>query len=78
MEISVNKEKIAGVWRTAGDAISNKGFQTPEVLFGLAELIGRVLVDHTDGTVIQKLDTLKTLVEHADRTVRIGCHNRNN
>ncbi len=73
MEISLDKGKIAGVVRVAGEAVSNRGFETPEVLFGLAELIGRVVVDHTGGTIISKLDTLKYLVEHAERTIRVGC-----
>ena len=71
--VSVDKAKIAHVVRLAGDVVSNKGLETPEVLFGLSELIGRILVQHTGGTVIEKLDTLKMLVEHADRTVRVGC-----
>lgn len=73
MEVSIDKRKIAGVVKLAGEAVSNKGFAAPEVLFGLAELIGRALVDQTGGTVIQKLDVLRHLVEHADRTVRVGC-----
>ena len=73
MEVSIDKDKINQVWRTAGAALSDKGIQTPEVLFGLAELIGRILVEHTGGTIIEKLDAAKPLMEHIERTVRVGC-----
>lgn len=73
MEVTLNKGKIAGVVKAAGESVSNRGFETPEVLFGLAELIGRILVDHAGGTIVQKLEMLKPIVEHAERTVRVGC-----
>jgi hypothetical protein len=73
MEITLDKGKIQGVVTTAAQAVSNKGFEIPDVLFGLAELIGKSIVDQTGGTMIQKLDVLKPLVEHMERTIRIGC-----
>lgn len=73
MEVSLNKDRIAAAWRAAGAAVSDRGFETPEVLFGLAELIGRVLVEHTGGTVIEKLDVATSIFEHIERTVRVGC-----
>lgn len=76
MEVSLDKDKIAQVWRIAGQAVSDKGIQTPEVLFGLAELIGRILVEHTGGTIIEKTDAIKPLVEHIERTVRVGVISR--
>ena len=73
MEVRLNKDHVSAVWRTAGAALSDKGFQTPEVVFGLAELIGRVLVDHTGGTIVEKMDMIRPVMEHIERTVRVGC-----
>lgn len=73
MEVTLNKDNVNAVWRTAGAAVSDKGFGTAEVLFGLAELIGRVLVEHTGGTIIEKQDAIRPIMEHIERTVRVGC-----
>lgn len=72
MEVTLDRNKIAAVVRIAADAVSNKGFSTPDVLFGLAEFIGKAIVDQTGGTIIQKIDAVKPLMEHMERTIRIG------
>lgn len=63
---------MRAVMNLTAEAVSNKGFATPEVLFGLAEFIGKSIVAQTGGTIIQKLDAVKPLVEHIERTIRIG------
>ena len=34
--------------------------------------MGRTLANQTGGTIIEKMDVLKTLTDHAERTVRMG------
>lgn len=72
MHVNIDNDKVRGVQLEVGRVLSGRGFATPEVLFGLAELMGRTLVNQTGGTIIEKLDVLKTLTDHAERTVRMG------
>jgi hypothetical protein len=72
MQVELNKDKVQGVQIEVGRMLSGKGFAIPEVLFGLAELLGRTLAEQTGGTIIDKLEVLKTLTDHAERTVRMG------
>lgn len=72
MKVEIDKQKVVGVQLAAGEALSDKGFAIPEVLFGLSELIGRILMDKTGGTIVEKLEMLKDLTAHAERTIRIG------
>lgn len=71
-EVAIDGEKIIAVQMLVGQILDNKGFAIPEVLFGLAELMGRTLAMQTGGTIIEKMDVLKTLTDHAERTVRMG------
>ena len=72
MQVEIDKQKVQGVQLIVGQSLSNKGFATSEVLFGMAEFLGRTLVSQTGGTIIEKLEVLKTLTDHAERTVRMG------
>jgi hypothetical protein len=72
MEVKLDSDKVRGVQIVAGQALNDRGFATPEVLFGLAELMGRTLVNQTGGSVIEKLEVLKSLTAHAERTIRMG------
>lgn len=74
MQVEIDREKVNGVQITCGNALSQHAgnFTVPEVLFGLAELMGRTLANSMGGTIIEKMDVLKTLTDHAERTVRMG------
>lgn len=72
MQVDIDREKVAGVQRIVGTVLNDKGFTLPEVLFGLSELIGRTVAIHTGGTIIEKMEILKNLTDHAERTVRMG------
>lgn len=72
MQVEIDKQKVQGVQLIVGQSLSNKGFATSEVLFGMAEFLGRTLASQTGGTIIEKLEVLKTLTDHAERTVRMG------
>lgn len=72
MQMEIDRNKVAGVQKLVGSTLVDKGFNIPEVLFGLAELIGRTIALHTGGTIIEKQEVLKQLTDHAEKTVRIG------
>lgn len=72
MQVEIDREKVRGVQLIVGQILNERGFNVVEVLFGLAELQGRVLLTQTGGSVIEKMDMLKTLTDHAERTVRMG------
>lgn len=70
--MEIDRDKVAGVQKIVGTVLADKGFTVPEVLFGLAELIGRSVALHTGGTIIEKLEVVKTLTDHTEKTVRMG------
>lgn len=74
MQVEIEREKVNGVQVVCGNALTQHqaDFTVPEVLFGLAELMGRTLANNMGGTIIEKMDVLKTLTDHAERTVRMG------
>lgn len=72
MEVAIDKDKVQGVQLVVGQVLNGRGFAIPEVLFGLAELMGRTLAMQTGGTIIEKMEILKSLTDHAERTVRMG------
>lgn len=73
MSYQIEPRKVAGVVREAGAALDNKGFNHGEVLVGLSELLGRVIVD-AGSTSIQMDEMRKVVSDHLDRTIRIGAH----
>lgn len=72
MEISIDKDKITQVQACIAEALNQHKFHTTEVMFGLAELIGRTIVSQTGGTIIEKMDVLRHVADHAERTIRTG------
>jgi hypothetical protein len=73
MSYQIEPRKVAGVVKEASAALEGKDFNHGEVLVGLAELLGRVIVDV--GTHhIQMDDMKKVVIDHLERTVRIGAH----
>ena len=73
MTYQIEPRKVAGVVREASAALEGKDFNHGEVLVGLSELLGRVIVDV--GTHhIQMDDMKKVVVDHLERTIRIGAH----
>lgn len=73
MSYQIEARKVSGVVREANAAIEGKGFNHGEVILGLAELLGRVIVESC--TSPQQIDDMKDVVtSHLDRTVSIGSH----
>jgi hypothetical protein len=75
MSYQIDKRKIAGVVMEANRAISGKDFNHGEVVLGLAELIGRVIVEAADGP-IQAKELMQVATNHVANTVRIGAEAR--
>jgi hypothetical protein len=71
MSYEIDRSKVRGVVVEASRAIENKSFNHGEVIVGLAELIGRVVVDATDNH-IQMKEMVKIVSEHMDRTIVAG------
>lgn len=73
MSYQIEARKVAGVVKEASSALEGKGFNHGEVLVGLSELLGRVIVEV--GTHHIHMDDMKKVViDHLDRTIRIGAH----
>lgn len=67
----IEARKVAGVVLECNRVLKGQGFNAGEVLVGLSELIGRVIVETAQGPT--QTETLKELVaKHVDDTVRIG------
>lgn len=72
MSIEVDQQKIRGVQERISQALSTREFHPAEVVFGLAELIGRMIVGYVPGTSIQKQEWVDAVTQHIEDTVRIG------
>ena len=73
MSINIEATKVAGVVREANQALEGKNFNMGEVIIGLAELLGRVIVQ-TGSTQIQMDEMKSVVIDHLTRTIRIGAH----
>lgn len=73
MSYPIDPRKVAGVVVECNAALASKGFNTGEILIGLSELLGRIIVEAGQHH-IQHDDMKKVVTEHIERTVRIGAH----
>lgn len=71
MEQTVTPGKVIGVIIEAQKALINKGFNDAEVILGLQELVGRVIVD-VSLSEIGAAVLIKYAKEHLDSTVKAG------
>lgn len=72
MTYKIDQRKVVGVLLEANGAISDKGFNHGEVIIGLAELIGRTIVEVAE-TSIQSGELMKVAITHIESTIRIGA-----
>ena len=72
---AIEQRKVVAVALEANAALTNKDFNHGEIILGLAELIGRVVVETAD-TSIQAAELMKVAMEHASRTIQIGAQAR--
>jgi hypothetical protein len=72
MSYKIDPRKVAGVVVEANQAINNKGFNHGEVVLGLAELIGRVIVS-VSTTPIQAQELVQVVENHLALTLKRGA-----
>lgn len=72
MSYQIDPRKVAGVVVEANNALQGKPFNHGEVIVGVAELLGRVIVE-AGRHHIQHDELKKVAFDHIDRTVRIGA-----
>lgn len=75
MSYKIDQRKVQGVVIEANLALQGKDFNHGEVIIGLAELIGRVVVEVADSQ-IQATELVKVANNHLENTVRIGAQAR--
>lgn len=73
MAYKIDERQVAGVVRETGTALLPHRFNPPEVVIGLAELIGRSIVDMADNH-IQMRELEEIVHKHIHRTITIGAH----
>jgi hypothetical protein len=52
--------------------LGDKGFNHGEIILGLSELIGRVIVEASD-TSVQAGELMKVAIAHMEKTIRVGA-----
>lgn len=71
MNAQIEARKVAGVVIEASRILGDKGFNRGEMILGLSELIGRLIVDTAQDT-IQAEELLKIVGNHVSKTIDIG------
>lgn len=71
MSGTIEQRKVAGVVTEASRIVADKGFNRGEIIIGLSELIGRIIVDVATST-IQAQELRDVVVKHLDTTIDIG------
>ena len=69
---NIDQRKVVGVVLEANSALTNKNFNHGEVVLGLAELIGRVIVEAVENP-IQAKELMQVAAAHIDRTIKVGA-----
>ena len=72
MSYKIDQRKVAGVVIEANSALTGKDFNHGEVIIGLAELIGRVIVESAD-TGIQAKELAQVAANHIGLTIKVGA-----
>lgn len=68
MGYEIDRRKVMGVILETDTALKGQGFNQGEVIVGLAELIGKVIV-RTARTSIQMEEMKQVVVNHLERTI---------
>ena len=69
--VKIEPRKVAGVVVEASRILADKGFSRGEIILGLSELLGRIIIDSAQ-TDRQAKELVGVSVAHIDRTVQIG------
>lgn len=71
MSYKIEPRKVAGVVVEANKALVGRDFNAGEVMLGLSELIGRIIVD-TAETHIQMTELFNVAKAHMEQAITIG------
>jgi hypothetical protein len=71
MNVQIEQRKVAGVVIEASRVLADKGFNRGEILLGLSELIGRLIVDSVENT-LQAEELTGIVGQHIAKTIEIG------
>lgn len=69
--LDIQPRKVAGVITECNRALMGQGFNQAEVMIGLAELLGRLIVEVSKGPT-QTEELMRVTKEHLDDTVSAG------
>lgn len=76
MGYQIEPRKVAGVVVETNRALNGQGFNTGEVLLGLSELLGRLIVESAQNQ-IQTKEMVKVIEDHLSRTISVGMQATN-
>lgn len=71
MNVQIEQRKVVGVVTEASRILADKGFNRGEIILGLSELLGRVIVDSVQDT-LQAEELMKIVGAHISKTIDIG------
>jgi len=71
MSVAIEQRKVIGVVTEASRLLADKGFNRGEMLLGLSELIGRIIVDVSDNSM-QSEELYTVCQQHILKTIEIG------
>jgi hypothetical protein len=71
MSYNIDQLKVQGVMHECARVVSGKGFNAGEIVVGLTELLGRIVVDTATNHIAMK-DMVRVIEEHLDRTITVG------
>lgn len=71
MAYEIQQTKVTGAAIEANRALQGKGFNHGEVILGLSELIGRIIVDAVDNH-IQAKELFQVAADHIQKTILVG------
>lgn len=75
MAYNIDPRRVAGVVIESNKALQGNGFNHGEVVLGLSELIGRVIVEAAK-TKIQADELVQVAIQHLQKTIEIGAESR--
>lgn len=74
--MNIDARKVAGVVKAGLVIVGDKGFSRAEIIIGLAELLGRLIVESSE-TSLQAEELAKIAHNHTDISIGIGLRATN-
>jgi uncharacterized Fe-S cluster-containing MiaB family protein len=74
--VNIDSRKVAGVVKAGLTLVADKGFSRVEIIVGLAELLGRIIVESSESS-IQAEELAKIAHNHTDISIGVGLRATN-